>query len=1152
MIKNISHYRVITTFLAVIVLLMSGLFSSAVAFDFKSKTVKETPSIRTSIKLFASKSSLGNFKIIGSTLLADADNDGISDEQDLCPGTAPNTAVNNYGCPLSTGCNLTSNQVSFTATPNNPAVDQLNAFLLADSLGFIQEVSNTSSFSGLVMNKTYMVLSVSYKSDGSLINAISGKMIDEINANCFDLSNALLIKVCTQNLPPVISNANFPILTNTPNNTVIGSLSFSDPESLPVTLGILSGNGAGIFSVNNAGQVSVIDNTALLPNTTFTMVVEVTDDKGLKSQATVTIVTPPMNDADQDGVVDEVDLCPNTPSNTNVNQYGCPLTTACNLTSNQVIVTATPNNPAIDQLTTFLLTDSLGLIKEVSSTNSFSGLTMNKTYMILSVSYKNDGSLVNAIPGKKISEINASCFDLSNVLLVKACPQNLPPVISNANFPINANTPNNTVIGTLIFSDPENQPVTIAIISGNGAGIFSVNNAGQVSVINNTTLLPNTSYTFIVEITDDKGLKSQAIVTLVTPQANDADQDGVSDEDDLCPNTPVNTEVNEYGCPITIPCNLNSNQVSFTATPNNPSQAQVNLYLLCDSTGLIEEVSTTNSFSGMVTEKTYMIIALSYENDGSLSGANPGGLIKSISANCIDLSQAILVKACVPNLPPTIDDLTINVPMNTPSNTPIGTLVFNDPENEPVLISMISGNGSGIFAVDNNGIVSVLDSTLLTPNTTYSLTVQVEDGLGQIDTAVVTIITGNAVFKNGKIGDQAFFDYDGNGVRNGNEPPLIGVKVVLFKNGNKYDSTITDSSGIFLFQNLSKSIYQVYVNPASLPHAYGFTTAFSGSDSTIDSNLDTLGFSNDISIYQKIDGSDSVDLSVDFGITIGLWDPYGFIYCENSGEILKGGKVTITGPEGAVIYELADGSNGFYRFESNISGIYSLTYTHPDGYQMSTINLPVTDSPADPNILDGSIFDKDGIVNGIISLGSLANSDTTYLLNPDPSYNRYYINALVDIGIPWISENNLPINCKIGKIGGLAWNDSNNDGIEVTAENKMPNIMVYLWESDENGLPLVLLDSMISGVDGKYLFEDLKLGNYILQVKPESIPTGFIISPNMNVGNDMTDSDFKPNGLSDLISLNPANPTSSFNSLGLFKENPCQQFCIPISIRTIR
>ncbi len=375
----------------------------------------------------------------------------------------------------------------------------------------------------------------------------------------------------------------------------------------------------------------------------------------------------------------------------------------------------------------------------------------------------------------------------------------------------------------------------------------------------------------------------------------------------------------------------------------------------------------------------------------------------------------------------------------------------------------------------------------------------------------------------GKIGDLVWYDFNSNGIKDAAESGLKNAKVYLLQANVIIDSTVSDANGNYLFDSLSAGTYQVAVNKSSLPYGFGFTEAFAGTDTLVDSNADTLGFSNLIPILSLPDNSDSVNLTVDFGIHLEVWDPMGYIYCEETGEILKGGTVSIVGPPGASINVLADGSNGFYRFEGNIDGVYTLSYSHPNGYEFSVSHLPRTAITSESEIyaLDGSPVDKDGLLNGLVSLGSLPNIDTTLLLDFSPSYNTYLISFYAVVGAGWPTENNFPVTCqRYGSIGDYVWLDANGDGLQSSAESPISNVKVYLLDNTGN-----ILDTTFTDASGKYLFDSLSTGNYKIQIIPPSdkklTETVNLLYPNIN-------SDVNPiNGISPTISIDTTLPTTN-------------------------
>jgi len=130
-----------------------------------------------------------------------------------------------------------------------------------------------------------------------------------------------------------------------------------------------------------------------------------------------------------------------------------------------------------------------------------------------------------------------------------------------------------------------------------------------------------------------------------------------------------------------------------------------------------------------------------------------------------------------------------------------------------------------------------------------------------------------------------------------------------------------------------------------------------------------------------------------------LIDPTGYIYCENSGEILEGGLVTVTGPGN--IYIIHDGSNGYYQYFVDKVGMYTMTLTNPPGYNNSLICLPQ----------DGFLDAPDSLqIYNPYSVGSSDKNEDGYLDNFTCGKNRLYTQMLLEPG-DYITNNNFPLSC---------------------------------------------------------------------------------------------------------------------------------------------
>lgn len=90
--------------------------------------------------------------------------------------------------------------------------------------------------------------------------------------------------------PPTIENATFTIPEDTAIGTTVHNLVASDPQDLPLTYLILTGNVGAAFNINPSGQV-MVNNSSInfLTLATYTLGVRVIDTLGLSGDATVTV-----------------------------------------------------------------------------------------------------------------------------------------------------------------------------------------------------------------------------------------------------------------------------------------------------------------------------------------------------------------------------------------------------------------------------------------------------------------------------------------------------------------------------------------------------------------------------------------------------------------------------------------------------------------------------------------------------------------------------------------------------------------------------------------------------------------------------------------------------------------------------------------------
>ncbi len=130
------------------------------------------------------------------------------------------------------------------------------------------------------------------------------------------------------------------------------------------------------------------------------------------------------------------------------------------------------------------------------------------------------------------------------------------------------------------------------------------------------------------------------------------------------------------------------------------------------------------------------------------------------------------------------------------------------------------------------------------------------------------------------------------------------------------------------------------------------------------------------------------------------YDPTGVFYCEDNGQILPGGSISLVqvGGTGAGITVVRNGADGQYQFFVTETGTYRLQITYPPGTRASAAR------PSSGTLDLGSRLP----VNPI-SIGSSPNGSTGFLANFASGANPWFDAFQIDAGDPYIINNNIPV-----------------------------------------------------------------------------------------------------------------------------------------------
>ena len=387
--------------------------------------------------------------------------------------------------------------------------------------------------------------------------------------------------------------------------------------------------------------------------------------------------------------------------------------------------------------------------------------------------------------------------------------------------------------------------------------------------------------------------------------------------------------------------------------------------------------------------------------------------------------------------------------------------------------------GSQTADVNQNGVCTTCDSRSNDPAQT-SGTDDLEDLPGAVTPGFVGDLDDNTALTNVSfgynipagvynIGNQIFFDWDGNGAMNGPDEPIPGVTVrLLGPDGRQIESPITGSDGIYNFTGYPRAYYTVQVASGSLPA--GVVQSYDP-DSTRD-NQST--FLLDMTYEDK-----------DFGYKpVGSGSIGDTVFKDVNGNGTQ--EATEAGVAGVTVYLQVDwdGDGNYVTVTAQVTdadGKYLFTGL-PVGVYRVVVDKTVDAALLPKDIYGGAYYPSTGTISG----------DLVYipvtLTDADPS------DLTADFGF-----------APPAAIGDRVYYDNNGDGVQQTTEPGINGVNVELYRyTDANGngwldptesLVGAAVDSTttandpVTGEAGYYQFTGLQPGNYAVVVTPPANTT---------------------------------------------------------------
>ena len=384
------------------------------------------------------------------------------------------------------------------------------------------------------------------------------------------------------------------------------------------------------------------------------------------------------------------------------------------------------------------------------------------------------------------------------------------------------------------------------------------------------------------------------------------------------------------------------------------------------------------------------------------------------------------------------------------------------------------------------------------------------------------------------IGDTVWFDDNSNGIQDVNETGVANVRVNLL-NANLaiIGTTPTDVNGNYSFGNLTPGTYTVEFVKTTLPAGFVFTLTGVGVNTT-DSNADRA--TGRTSPYVLAAGENN--LTVDAGIyspkaSLGdtAWLDANDNGIQDANEVgVEGVRVNLLNASGAVIKTTTTDANGNYRFDTLTPGVtYSVEFvasTLPTGTEFTSTGKGTEDNDSNADQTTGRTKGYamgNGVHNPTVDAGirrkpvpapvTTTTTTTTTTLKPtvitlpppvivnETTTTVAVVPTVAPTPAPTVPAiiSSAPTSTKpepvstttlkpgkatpVGSIGDRVWRDRNNNGKQDPNEKGLANAVVTLLYPDGT------TQRVSTNASGNYLFEELKAGEYRVEVGGTGKPT---------------------------------------------------------------
>ncbi len=343
------------------------------------------------------------------------------------------------------------------------------------------------------------------------------------------------------------------------------------------------------------------------------------------------------------------------------------------------------------------------------------------------------------------------------------------------------------------------------------------------------------------------------------------------------------------------------------------------------------------------------------------------------------------------------------------------------------------------------------------------------------------------------IGDFVFDDADGDGIQDAGEGGVVNATLELWDPGVDgvpgggddalVNTTASDGAGAYQFGNLVPDDYFVKIAP---PAGYGLSPKDQGTDDA-DSDFDTTTFNTAVFTVAYSDEISNIDAGLYEQVTV-----RGRVFDDADGDgIRESGDGDLGAAATVNLYDVGDdgaigGGDDTLQSTASPTGTYSFTDVAPDTYYLEFV------APAGMDFVPQNQGSDDSVDSDVDP--DTGHTDTFSVSSGDAD-------VVLDAGLH-----------PFGSVTGMAFKDSNENGIHDGGETGARNALVALYDPGDDSEAGTDDDEFVkfavTGTDGTYTIGGVVADSYYASFSP---PLGYSFSPQDQGGDDTVDSDADPN-----------------------------------------